>query len=127
MNVAEICHQKLMPADEAVRVIESRDRVYLGGGAGVPQVLERAMVDRAGELRNVEVVHVLTFAGGEYLHPKYKDSFRHRALFIGANARQAVWEGGSLQTDEKHFIMEKSSPVFYSAQSAYTNSSMIML
>ncbi|MGH2581282.1 MAG: hypothetical protein ACRDFQ_00105 [Anaerolineales bacterium] len=53
------------------------------GGAEVPQVLERAMVARAGELRNVEVVHVLTFAGGEYLNPEYTESFHHRALFIG--------------------------------------------
>jgi acetyl-CoA hydrolase len=93
MHVKALCEQKKMTAAEAVQAIRTHGRVYLGGGAGVPQVLERAMVARANELRNVEVVHVLTFAGGEYLNPEYRESFHHRALFIGANARQAVNEG----------------------------------
>jgi 4-hydroxybutyrate CoA-transferase len=84
---------KLRTAAEAVRFIKSGMHVYLGGGTGVPQALERAMVHRADELENVEVIHVLTFAGGEYLTPKYAKSFRHRALFIGNNSRQAVNEG----------------------------------
>jgi 4-hydroxybutyrate CoA-transferase len=84
---------KLVSAEQAVQAIQSNSRVYLGGGAGVPQVLERAMVGRAGELRNVEVVHVLTFAGGEYMDAKYSSSFRHRALFSGANAREAINAG----------------------------------
>lgn len=84
---------KLITAEQAVRVIQSNSRIYLGGGAGVPQVLERALVNRAAELENVEVVHVLTFAGGEYMNAKYAHSFRHRALFTGANAREAVNTG----------------------------------
>jgi acetyl-CoA hydrolase len=84
---------KLVTAEEAVAHIQSNSRVYLGGGAGIPQVLERAMAARGEELQNVEVVHVLTFAGGDYLDPSLSKSFRHRALFIGANARKAVNEG----------------------------------
>jgi acetyl-CoA hydrolase len=84
---------KLVTAEEAVNHIQSNSRVYLGGGAGIPQVLERAMANRGEELDNVEVVHVLTFAGGNYLDPKYSKAFRHRALFTGANARTAVNEG----------------------------------
>ncbi|MEX2162144.1 MAG: acetyl-CoA hydrolase/transferase C-terminal domain-containing protein [Anaerolineales bacterium] len=84
---------KLVTAEEAVQVIQSNSRVYLGGGAGVPQVLERAMAARGPQLENVEVVHVLTFAGGEYLDAKYARSFRHRALFTGANAREAINSG----------------------------------
>lgn len=84
---------KLITAEEAVKHIHSNSRVYLGGGAGIPQVLEKAMAERGDELKNVEVVHVLTFSGGQYLDPKYSKSFRHRALFTGANARAAVNEG----------------------------------
>jgi acetyl-CoA hydrolase len=84
---------KLITAEEAVRHIQSSSRVYLGGGAGIPQVLERAMADRANEVKNVEVVHVLTFAGGHYLEPGLQNNYRHRALFIGPNARKAVNEG----------------------------------
>jgi len=84
---------KLVSAEQAVRAIQSNSRVYLGGGAGVPQVLELAMVGHAAELRDVEVVSVLTFAGGNYLKEEYASSFRHRALFVGANARDAVNAG----------------------------------
>lgn len=93
MNVAELYQRKLSSAAEAAKLIRSGMRVYLGGGAGVPQVLERALVDRAAELRDVEIVHVLAFAGGEYLAREYATSFRHRGLFLGENARQAVREG----------------------------------
>ncbi|MEX1071641.1 MAG: acetyl-CoA hydrolase/transferase C-terminal domain-containing protein [Anaerolineales bacterium] len=84
---------KLISPREAVGFIKSNSRVYLGGGAGVPQVLERAMAARSREVENVEVTHVLTFAGGEYLNADASSGFRHRALFIGPNARGAVNEG----------------------------------
>jgi 4-hydroxybutyrate CoA-transferase len=93
MNVAELYGRKLTTAQEAVKLIQSDSRVYLGGGAGVPQRLERAMVDRADELRHVEVVSVLSFAGDEHLAPQYASSFRHRGLFLGENAREAVGAG----------------------------------
>ncbi len=89
----EIYRSKLTTAEEAAKLIQSSERVYLGAGAGLPQLLERAMVARAKELKNIEVVHALAFAGGEYLATEYAASFRHRALFIGDNARQAVREG----------------------------------
>lgn len=93
MNIAEIYKHKRVTPEEAVAVIQSGWRVYLGGGAGVPQILEKALVARAPELRDVEIVHVLTFAGGEYLEPQFSESFRHRALFLGKNSRKAAWEG----------------------------------
>lgn len=93
MDLHSLYHSKLVTAEQAVLHVRSHQRVYLGGGAGVPQILERGLVARADELRGVEIVSVLTFAGGEYLAPEYRDSFRHRALFIGDNTRQAVHDG----------------------------------
>src|SRR3990172_6816717 len=92
-NLELLYADKLVTAEEAVQNIRSNSRVYLGGGAGIPQVLERAMAGRSDELEDVEVVHVLTFAGGHYLEPENAKAFRHRALFIGANARKAINEG----------------------------------
>ncbi len=84
---------KTVSAAEAVQAIQSNSRIYLGGGTGIPLKLEQALVQRAAELRNVEVDHVATFAGGRYLDAAYAGSFRHRAFFIGPNARAAVNEG----------------------------------
>lgn len=84
---------KSVTAEQAVQIIQSNQRVYLGGGAGVPHRLLAALVARASDLRHVEMVHVLTFGAAPHLQPEYAESFRHRALFIGENARKAVQEG----------------------------------
>ncbi len=84
---------KVVSAQEAVQVIQSNQRVYLGGGAGVPQRVLNALVERAPELRNVEIVHVLIFGPAPHLAPALAEHFRLRALFVGDNARAAVHEG----------------------------------
>jgi 4-hydroxybutyrate CoA-transferase len=84
---------KVVSAREAVNVIQSSQRVYVGGGAGAPHLLLDALVARASELRDVEIVHVLIFGDAPHLKPEYASSFRHRALFIGENARPAIQAG----------------------------------
>ena len=44
-------------AEEAVKVIQSNDRVYVHSVSMAPQQLIKAMTARHAELRNVEVVH----------------------------------------------------------------------
>ena len=38
---------KLATAEEALQLVHSRQRVYIGGGSGEPLVLTQALVDRA--------------------------------------------------------------------------------
>lgn len=82
-----------MTAEEAVQLIESRHRVYIGGGCGVPWPLLGALVARAPELRDVEIIHMLTAGEDPTTAPEHSASFRHNALFIGGNTRRAVNEG----------------------------------
>jgi acetyl-CoA hydrolase len=93
MGFEDLFKNKIRSADEAMQSITSNSRIYFGGGTGFPLQLEEALVKRADQLSNVEVIHVATFAGGDYLDPAYSESFRHKALFIGPNARQAVNDG----------------------------------
>lgn len=93
MNWEAIYRRKVVDAHAAVGHIESGNTVYVGGGAGGPAVLIDAMCDRAPELRDVQLVHILTFIDAPYIDPKYKDSFRDNSLFIGHNVRKAVQEG----------------------------------
>jgi acyl-CoA hydrolase len=58
-----------------------------------PSVLADAMVGRASELRNVEVVHLHVEGHPAYANPEYKDSFFVNNLFIGGNLRSAVDDG----------------------------------
>jgi acetyl-CoA hydrolase len=80
-------------AEEAVKLVRSGDHVWLHAGCNNPEELVKALVARAGELHDVEVVHLLTFGAADHVDPRYAGSFRHRGLFIGPNVRQAVNEG----------------------------------
>lgn len=93
MTLQKLYKSKLFSAEAAVQALKSNQRIYVGGGTGFPLELEKALIGRADQLRNLEIVSVATFSGGEYLDEKYRDSFRNRALFIGPNARKAVNEG----------------------------------
>jgi acyl-CoA hydrolase len=84
---------RIVSADEAVAGIRSGDQVFVHGGAATPSVLLEALVRRADALRDVGVVHLHTEGPAPHLAPDVAASFRHRALFIGANAREAVNDG----------------------------------
>src|SRR3954452_23843925 len=78
---------------EAAAVIRSGDQVYLHCAAATPSVLLDALVARATELEDVGVVHLHCEGPGPHLAPEMAGHFRHRALFVGPNARAAVNEG----------------------------------
>jgi len=80
-------------AEEAVKCIESGDRVFVHSVAAAPHILLHAMTGRADELRNVEVIQLHTEGAAPYADPKYKESFYVNALFVGSNVRKAVNEG----------------------------------
>jgi len=84
---------RMVTADEAVSGIASGAQVYLQCAAAVPSVLLDALVARAPELHDVGIVSLHTEGPGPHLAPEMAPHFRHRALFIGPNARAAVNEG----------------------------------
>ncbi|HSB12704.1 MAG TPA: acetyl-CoA hydrolase/transferase C-terminal domain-containing protein [Blastocatellia bacterium] len=84
---------KFVTAAEAVNVIKSKDRVFIQGGAATPQRLINAMVDRAPEVRGVELVHLHIEGEAPHVRPEYRENFRTRALFVSANIRNAVASG----------------------------------
>ena len=84
---------QIVSADEAVAGIRSGEQIFVHGGAATPSVLLDALVRRAHELENVSLVHFHTEGPGPHLAPEMDGHLRHKALFIGRNARQAVNEG----------------------------------
>jgi 4-hydroxybutyrate CoA-transferase len=84
---------RIVTAQEAVAGIRSGEQLYLQCAAATPEVLLAAVVARAPELRDVSIVHLHTEGPGQHLAPEMAPHFRHRALFIGPNARRAVNEG----------------------------------
>ena len=78
---------------EAVAGIGSGDQVYVHCAAAAPSVLLDALVERAPALSDVGMIHLHIEGPGPHLTPAMAEHFRHRALFVGPNARAAVNDG----------------------------------
>lgn len=75
---------------EAVKCVQSGDRVFVHSAVAAPQILIDALTQRAGELRNVEWIHLHHEGKAPYAAPEYANSFKVSSLFIGANVRKAT-------------------------------------
>jgi acetyl-CoA hydrolase len=93
MNWEALYRGKVTDADTALTSVQSGNRVYMAGGSGVPKELIGGLIRRAGEIQDVELTHILTFAEAPYVDPQFQGAIRVNALFIGPNVRQAVHAG----------------------------------
>jgi len=84
---------KLVTVREAVSCVESGMRVYIHPGCAEPAGLVEALMERAPLLTDVEIVHLLTLGPSPYCVPEMAGHFRHNALFVGGNVRDAVHDG----------------------------------
>jgi len=89
----QIFEKKTVTPERAVQAINSGNRVFLTGNASVPQKVMHALVSRAPELSNVEIVQVLTIGTAEYVAPEMQGHLRVNTLFISDNVRAAVNDG----------------------------------
>jgi acyl-CoA hydrolase len=81
---------KTVSADEAVASVGSGMRVYIHSAAATPHLLVEALTRRAADVRGVRITHIHSEGAAPYLAPELSESFRHEALFVGPNAREAV-------------------------------------
>ncbi|MCO5167659.1 MAG: 4-hydroxybutyrate CoA-transferase [Planctomycetes bacterium] len=78
---------------DAVQLVTSGARVTFSGNAGVPRALLEALCARSADLRDVEVLSLLSLGDAPWALPERCGAFRANALFIGANLREAVNAG----------------------------------
>ncbi len=84
---------KIRTADDALRYVGSGMRVYIQPGCAEPETLVEALMRRAPFVRNVEIVHMMTMGCAPYVAPQMAGHFRHNAVFIGSNVREAINDG----------------------------------
>ena len=84
---------KLRAADEALRCVQSGMRVYIQPGCAEPETLVEALMRRGPCVYDVEIVHMMTMGCAPYVAPEMAGHFRHNAMFIGANVRDAINDG----------------------------------
>ncbi len=93
MGWRETYRDRRMEAAEALKLLRSGSRIFLGSACGEPQHLVRALIQAAPSLSDVEVIQVLSLSPAAYAQTRYTDSFRPKKFFVVAGARQAVAEG----------------------------------
>ena len=76
-----------------MRCVQSGMRVYIQPGCAEPETLVEALMQRAPHVQDVEIVHMMTMGKAPYVAPEMAGHFRHNAVFIGGNVRDAVNEG----------------------------------
>ena len=86
--------QYMTPA-EAVRLVRSGDTIVAQGSTSVPNVLFRALTERAAELRDVKIIVGFGVCPEDapYAKPEYIDSFRALSIFVPNYLRRAMKEG----------------------------------
>jgi acyl-CoA hydrolase len=84
---------KLVTARQAVECVESGMRVYIHPGCAEPEALVEALMSRAPYVKGVEILHLMTMGSSPYCSSAMAESFRHNALFVGGNVREAVNAG----------------------------------
>jgi acyl-CoA hydrolase len=84
---------KYISGEEAVKVIQSNSKVFVHGGAATPHFLLKKMVDRADELRNVELISISTQGEALFAEKRYHESFTINSLFVSGNVREAINDG----------------------------------
>lgn len=85
--------KRIRTADEALRCVQSGMRVYIQPGCAEPETLVEALIRRGPQVEDVEIVHMMTLGNAAYVAPEMQGHFRHNAVFIGANVREAVNDG----------------------------------
>ena len=89
---------KYVTAEEAVKIVQSNNRVYVQAAAACPTILTKALSERASELKNVEVCHLHTEGPAPYANPELAESFHVNSFFIGKNVRHTLAAGNGSYT-----------------------------
>lgn len=94
-------HNKRLSAEEAASLVVSGDRVYLGGGSGIPSAFAAALGKRAPELKGVTIYQGLAMGLYEYMKPENRESFHIETMFVGPMERVCM-EWGVAQYKPMH-------------------------
>jgi len=93
LNWQEKYQEMLANPQQAMTHIQPGQRVFIGTGCAQPLELVRAMVDRADNLADTEIVHLLTLGEAPYAAKQLADNFRVNSFFIAENVRGLIQEG----------------------------------
>jgi acetyl-CoA hydrolase len=93
MDMSHLYQSRVVTAEEAVRKIQSGQRVFLTSNCSTPQKVLAALVEYAPNLKDVEICQALSIGPADYVSAAMQGHLRVNSIFISANIRKAVQEG----------------------------------
>ena len=76
--------------DDAVSGIQFGNRVFIHGSAATPISLVKALLQRAHELKNVELTGITNLGDIDFNEVSFRNSFYFNSLFVSTNTRAVV-------------------------------------
>lgn len=68
-------------------------RLFIGSGAACPHALVGSLLGAKSQLADIELAHIRTYGPTPWIEPRYRDTFRANAFFLGPEVRDAVNAG----------------------------------
>lgn len=81
---------KYISAQEALKIVQPGNRVFIHGSAATPVCLVEALQDRHHELDHVELVSITTLGKVNFDKPEHRKSFFFNSLFVSAATRNVA-------------------------------------
>ncbi|MFW6334481.1 MAG: acetyl-CoA hydrolase/transferase family protein, partial [Desulfosalsimonas sp.] len=81
---------KLSTPEEAVSVVKSGDRVFVGSACATPRSLIQALEEKGGQLADVRLIHFLTDGAIQMKNGVPETQFQHKVFFVGSDSREAI-------------------------------------
>jgi len=89
----ELYKSKLKTASQAIRMIESGSRIFIGTGCGKPQLLVEELTNEKNNIEDAEIYHLLTQGDAPYIQKEYCEKFRTCSFFLAPNVRHGIVSG----------------------------------
>ncbi|MFW5770747.1 MAG: hypothetical protein ACOCX9_04870, partial [Spirochaetota bacterium] len=79
--------RKCTTVDYAASLVQSNDRVFLGGGTGIPSGFATELGKLAGKVENVTIYQGYAMGLYDYMKPENMESFHIETMFVGPMER----------------------------------------
>lgn len=113
MGWRDIYDRRLVRAGKALRAVQRGQRVFVASACAEPRALVNALLEKADDLHDVEILHFVTLSAAIYTEQRFDKRFRHNAFFVGPSTRQALNQG---RADYTPVFMHEVRDLFASRQ-----------
>ncbi len=86
---------KTKTAAEALSVVRSGDRIFVGTACATPVSLIQSLEDSKRDLSDVQLIHFLTTGAMQHTDGVPSSRFRHTSFFVGSDTREAMKNGSA--------------------------------